>query len=61
MLGGIENECGRSREGRVEITTRTDRIQEQVLLVMCALLFLEPERLNHVFPYLILWALIVTK
>lgn len=37
-------------------TTRIDRIQEQVLLAMCALLFLEPEGLSHVFSDLILWA-----
>lgn len=37
-------------------TTRIDRLQEQVLLTMCALLFLEPEGSSHVFSYLILWA-----
>lgn len=37
-------------------TPRIDKMPEQVLLAMCALLFLEPERLSHVFSYLKLWA-----
>lgn len=36
-------------------TLRSHRMHEQLLLTMFALLFLEQERLGHVFSYLRLW------